>query len=90
MTPAPPLPRPVTAWHRRLLAVVVAAVVVFGAGALVLVGAGLPTPAASRMAAYLLLGAAAVLVATFVVAYITLRLLQRWRGGTYVSLRQGP
>lgn len=72
-----------------LLAIVVAVLVMFCVGALVLFVAG-PSPRdTSRVAAYLLVGAASVLMLTFVVTYITLWILQRRRGGIDGNLGQG-
>lgn len=70
-----------TRLHRLLLAIVVAVLVVFCVGALVLFVAGSSTRDISRAVAFLLLGAATILVATFIVTYATLRIVQYRHGG---------
>lgn len=75
-----PVPPSVTRLHRILLAIVVAVFLAFALGALILLIMEPSTRHLGRAAAYLLVGTSAVLVVTFVVAYVTLRVLERRRG----------
>ena len=86
MEPKNKLPPRVRRLQRSLLAIVVSVLVVFCQGAVVLFVAGSSTRATSRAAAYLLVGASTVRITPFLVAYITLCVLQHRAGGLDANL----
>jgi hypothetical protein len=64
-------------FQRRLLGVVVAVLIIFSAGALVIYATHPSTREVTRLVGYLLIGTSAVLIAAFIISYAALRLAQR-------------
>jgi preprotein translocase subunit SecG len=76
--------------HRTLLAVVVVVFLTFCLGLAALIWTGPGTRALSRTGSHLLAGTSAILVITYVMAYVILRVLERRRGDLQRGWGQPP